>query len=72
MVIELIHLEILEAFGEFIAPSLLKIYSASIKSDWNTINLLKHVENTIHKAVRFADKNATPPELGCENQRTEN
>jgi len=57
--------DILEAFGEFIAPSLLKIYAASINSEWNTIDLLEHVENTIHKAVRFADKAATPPELGC-------
>ena len=56
---------ILESFGEFIAPSLLKIYSASIKNEWNTIDLLEHVENTIHKAVRFADKSATPPQLGC-------
>src|SRR5882724_4885836 len=55
--------EILEAFGEFIAPSLLKVYAGSIKSEWNTIDLLEHVENTIHKAVRFADKTATPPEL---------
>lgn len=62
--------EILEAFGEFIAPSLLKIYSASIKSEWNTIDLLEHVENTIHKAVRFADRNAAPPELGCERIST--
>jgi hypothetical protein len=60
--------EIMESFGEFIAPSLLKIYSASIKSDWSTIDLLEHVENTIHKAVRFADKNASPPELDCKRK----
>ena len=58
--------DILESFGEFIAPSLLKIYAASIDPQWNTIDLLEHVENTIHKAVRFADKTATPPELVCE------
>lgn len=59
---------ILESFGEFIAPSLLKIYSASIQANWNTIDLLEHVENTIHKAVRFADKAATPPQLLCERK----
>lgn len=59
---------ILEAFGEFMAPSLVKIYSASIKPEWNTIDLLEHVENAIHKAVRFADKNASPPELICERK----
>jgi hypothetical protein len=56
---------ILESFGEFIAPSLLKIYSSSLNKDWSTIDLLEHVENTIHKAVRFADKSADPPELTC-------
>lgn len=58
--------DILESFGEFIAPSLLRIYSASIRPEWSTIDLLEHVENTIHKAVRFADKSATPPQLACE------
>lgn len=56
---------ILESFGEFIAPSLLRIYSASLKREWTTIDLLENVENTIHRAVRFADKKADPPKLNC-------
>ncbi|GHN02950.1 hypothetical protein WSM22_44390 [Cytophagales bacterium WSM2-2] len=59
---------ILETFGNFIAPSLLQIYSASIQPEWNTIDLLEHVETTIHKAVRFADKNASPPAAGMHQE----
>lgn len=60
--------KILEAFGEFIAPSLVKIYAHSIKPEWTLLDLLEHTENTMHKAVRFADKAATPPKLLCERK----
>lgn len=56
---------ILEAFGEFIAPNLLKIYAASIKPDWKVLDLLEHTEERMHRAVRFSDNKATPPPLGC-------
>jgi hypothetical protein len=56
---------VLEAFGEFIAPNLIKIYSTSIKQEWKVLDLLEHTEKTMHRAVRFSDKNASPPALQC-------
>jgi hypothetical protein len=57
--------EVLEKFGEYLSGNLIKIYAASISQGWRTLDLLEHTENTMHKAVRFADKNATPPKLVC-------
>jgi len=58
--------ELMIAFGEFIAPTLLKVYSASIQPSWTIFDLLEHTENTMHKAVRWADKLADPPKLVCQ------
>jgi hypothetical protein len=57
--------EILEEFGRFIVADLLKVYSAMIRPEWRTLDVLEHTENTMHKAVRHSDRNATPPELLC-------
>ncbi len=54
---------LLEAFGNFIAPGLLKTYQTYIKPEWNSLDLLEHVETTMHKVVRISDDQATPPEL---------
>lgn len=56
---------ILEDFGQFIVTDLLKIYNTMIKPEWKTLDVLEHTENTMHKAVRHNDRNATPPELLC-------
>jgi hypothetical protein len=56
---------ILESFGEFIAGNLIKIYAFAIKPEWRTLDLVEHTENSMHKAVRFNDKEATPPALVC-------
>lgn len=57
---------VLEDFGIFIASGLIRIYSSSIKPEWKVLDLIEHTENTMHKAVRFSDKNATPPALVCQ------
>jgi hypothetical protein len=57
---------ILEDFGAYMVGDLVAIYGAHIKPDWKTLDLLEHVENTIHKVVRTKDPSATPPELVCE------
>lgn len=54
---------ILEDFGEFIAPDLVKMFAMSIKPEWRTLDLLEHTEETIHKAVRLRNPGARPPEL---------
>ena len=53
----------LEEFGKFIAPGLLTTYKSFIKPEWKCMDLLENIENTIHKAVRASNANATPPAL---------
>lgn len=54
---------ILEDFGEFIAPNLLRGYKAVIQPEWTVLDLVEHVER-IHDRVRN-DPLATPPHLVC-------
>lgn len=57
--------DIVEDFGMFLVPDLLKIYGAALDPSWKTLDTLEHVENTIHKVVRMRDAAATPPKLIC-------
>lgn len=59
---------ILEDFGEFITPSLLKLYGLFVKPEWKTLDLIENTEETIHKVVRMKNPGASPPQLKC--QRT--
>lgn len=43
---------ILEDFGEFIVPDLLKTFGAYVDPSWKTIDLIDNTETAIHKAVR--------------------
>ncbi|MEO5657155.1 MAG: heme NO-binding domain-containing protein [Nitrospiria bacterium] len=54
---------ILEDFGEFIAPDLVRMYASLIDSSWNTLDLIEHTERTMHTVVRIKNKGAKPPEL---------
>ncbi|HZI14468.1 MAG TPA: heme NO-binding domain-containing protein [Myxococcus sp.] len=54
---------ILEDFGEFIAPNLMRSYKAVIQPSWTVLDLVEHVER-IHDRVRN-DPQATPPHLVC-------
>ncbi|MFP2911047.1 heme NO-binding domain-containing protein [Pyxidicoccus sp. 3LFB2] len=54
---------ILEDFGEFIAPNLLRGYKAVIQPGWTVLDVVEHVER-IHDRVRN-DPLATPPHLVC-------
>ena len=55
--------DLLEAFGEFVAPTLLNLYSSLVKPGWRTLDLLEHTERTIHRVVRARQPGAAPPEL---------
>ncbi len=55
--------ELLEAFGEFLAPQLLQIYQAFIKDSWTVMDLLENLETTIHRTVKMRDKKMQPPAL---------
>jgi hypothetical protein len=56
-------LQVLEAFGEFIAPSLLKMYGHLLKPNWKSLDIIEHTEGVVHTVVRTSDKNALPPKL---------
>jgi Haem-NO-binding len=55
--------ELVAGFGEFITPLLLTTYRAFIKPQWDTLDLLEHVEATIHSVVRQRTPGARPPVL---------
>ncbi|GGJ85264.1 hypothetical protein GCM10010123_13700 [Pilimelia anulata] len=54
---------LLEAFGRFLAPGLMRIYGSAIDPSWRTLDLFEHTEQRIHTVVRARDPNARPPEL---------
>jgi predicted hydrocarbon binding protein len=57
--------ELLNDFGQFLAPDLIRLYQHSIRPEWKALDLLENVESTVHRAVRGGDPNAAPPELEC-------
>jgi predicted hydrocarbon binding protein len=57
--------DILEDFGTFIIPVLIKEYSLLIKKEWKTIDFIENTEETIHKIVRRRNPGAKPPVLKC-------
>lgn len=56
---------ILEDFGEFITPDLMKMYGALARPEWKTLEFLENIEGTIHRVVRIRNKGATPPQIRC-------
>lgn len=58
--------ELLEAFGQFLAPVYLSVYASLVKPEWRTLDLLENTERTIHRVVRVRQPGAAPPELKVE------
>lgn len=58
--------DLLYDFGIFIAPTLLELYRPLVSPDWSLLDLLEHIEETIHHVVRLDDPNAAPPKLRIE------
>jgi hypothetical protein len=58
--------QLLEEFGEFIAPDLLEMYRPMLDPRWRTLDILEHTEDTVHRVVRLRNAGATPPELRCQ------
>jgi hypothetical protein len=56
---------VLEAFGEFIAPELIRLDARLIQPEWKTLDLLENTEKLIHMAVRVGNPGAQPPVLDC-------
>jgi hypothetical protein len=60
--------EILESFGEFIVPSLLRMYGHLLKPEWKSLDVIEHTEGTVHAVVRVSDPAAKPPKLQARRQ----
>jgi len=60
--------EILEAFGEHVVPTYLHVYGALLDSDWKTLDVIEHTEETIHRVVRMRQPGAAPPRLQVERK----
>jgi Haem-NO-binding len=56
---------ILEDFGCFIVPDLVKLYGHLLDPSWTTLDVIEHTEETIHSVVRSRNPGAAPPELHC-------
>src|SRR5262245_14088226 len=55
----------LEAFGEFVAPELIRLYGKLIEPEWKTLDLIENTEKLIHTAVRVGKPGAKPTVLNC-------
>lgn len=55
--------DLLEDFGAFIAPTLLRVYEPLIPKHWKTLDVVENTEETIHTVVRRQDGIALPPYL---------
>jgi tRNA A-37 threonylcarbamoyl transferase component Bud32 len=54
---------ILEEFGEFLAPHLVKVAGTVVDPSWRTLDLIEHTESIIHTMVRKTNPGAAPPVL---------
>ncbi len=55
--------EILEEFGQFLAPHLIKVAGQVVDPTWRTLDLIEHTEAIIHAMVRTTNPGAAPPVL---------
>jgi hypothetical protein len=55
--------QLLERFGAFIVPDLMRVFGAFVKREWTALDLLENTESVIHRAVRLRDTQASPPQL---------
>lgn len=53
----------LEDFGLFIVPSLIRMYGHLLKPEWGAIDVIDHTEGTVHAVVRVKNPEAHPPKL---------
>jgi hypothetical protein len=51
---------VLEDFGEFIAPALIKMFGHLLWAEWKTIDVIENTEGTVHSVVRVKPENLVP------------
>jgi hypothetical protein len=54
---------LLQDFGAFLAPSLLRTYAPLVRPQWRTLEIIENTEETIHTVVRLRNPGAHPPAL---------
>jgi hypothetical protein len=54
---------VLEEFGQFIVPSLMRTYGHLLKPEWTAIDVIDHTEGSVHAVVRVKNPEAKPPKL---------
>jgi len=54
---------VLEDFGQFIVPSLMRMYGHLLRPEWRAIDAIEHTEGTVHAVVRVQRPGAKPPRL---------
>jgi len=54
---------VLEQFGRFLAPHLVKVAGRYVDPAWRTLDLIEHTEAIIHEMVRSTNPGAQPPVL---------
>lgn len=59
---------IVERFGEFLAPHLVKVAGKHVEPDWTALDLIEHTEAIIHTMVRATNPGARPPVLDTVRQ----
>ncbi|MET4106225.1 hypothetical protein ABIB60_001573 [Hymenobacter sp. UYP22] len=55
--------ELHEKFGEYLVPDLMYMYQRLLQPQWNTLDMLEHTENTMHRQVRQEHADNAPPVL---------
>lgn len=63
--------QLLQDFGEFIGPHLVKMYRVYIEPEWGSLDVIEHTEERVHKMVRVQHRGARPPYLST-TRRNEN
>jgi len=59
---------ILEEFGRFLGPHLLKVAGTAVDPAWRTLDLIEHTEAIIHTMIRSSKPGAAPPVLEAVRQ----
>jgi hypothetical protein len=54
---------VLEDFGQFIVPSLMRMYCHLLEPEWKAIDVIDRTEGTVHAVVRVKNPEAKPPKL---------
>jgi hypothetical protein len=57
---------LLQQFGEFMAPDILRMYGSLLQRDWRTLEVVEHTEPTTHRVMRARNPAACPVGLRVE------